>query len=790
VNSDLLQGFYLRDLLVDPPKGLVTGRAGSERLPPKAMEVLLCLASSAGELVKRETLIEDVWGTGHGSPEALSHAVSEIRHALDDHPDNPAFVQTLPKRGYRLIVEAVPKAAHTASVSPRTHDGVGVGDIGLFENLKRRGVLEAAVAYLIVGWLIIQVADIVFEQLLLPPWAGTFVTVLVIAGFPIALALSWYLEFRDGRAVLHELSPEDAKKRQFSRTYLSVIGAMAIAAILVFIYDRNIGLPEAQIPDVAQVSEEIVLPPILDNSIAVLPFLNIDGSDRTQIFASGFAEDVINRLARLPGLMVSSRGDSWSLSPNSTSQEVRRRLRVAYYLEGSVRLTDNVLRVVVQLIDSETSFHIVSRSFDKELEDFNQVQDDITKLTIANLQVALPPETQSLLAANYEEADLNAYVLYRRGKEIYDRPRTPDTITEIISFYEQALELDPQYAAAHAGLCNVYVAKYELSSSADDIERAEKACGFALASNPRLYMVYTALGELYRRTGRISEAEEAYDQALRINSQDAQAMRGLAAIYRRQLRFPEAEQLLHTAIGTQPGNWRVINSLGGFLFAMGRYDEAADAYRQVVFLDAENFQARTNLGSALTMAGDFDAGRIVFEEALDIQPSDTAYSNLGVIYYYLGKFEESVDAHRQAVEMKPGDPLNWLNLADALYFAGNEDESQEMFRRADELSANRLTVDPSDIEAIYVRAWSRQMLGDSETAREIVGRGLVIAPTNPFGFYYAALIETQIGDYTAAVDSLNAAIENGYPVAMLAAEPYLDELRSYSDFQSLVAEYD
>ena len=91
---------------------------------------------------------------------------------------------------------------------------------------------------------------------------------------------------------------------------------------------------------------------------------------------------------------------------------------------------------------------------------------------------------------------------------------------------------------------------------------------------------------------------------------------------------------------------------------------------------------------------------------------------------------------------------------------------------------------------MYVHAWSRQKLGDSDAARDFVAKGMAIAPTNPFGFYYAALIETQNGDYAAAVDLLESAIENGYPVAMLAAEPYLDGLRSNRDFQSLVAEYD
>ena len=146
MKSDLLQGFYLGDLLVEPLKGLVTGRAGSQHLPSKAVEVLLCLAATPGELVTREFLLDQVWGAGHGSQEALSHAISEIRHAFDDHPDDPHFVQTMPKRGYRLIVEPEVTTSSTASIVLRAKNSVRVADIGLLENLNRRGVLETSVA--------------------------------------------------------------------------------------------------------------------------------------------------------------------------------------------------------------------------------------------------------------------------------------------------------------------------------------------------------------------------------------------------------------------------------------------------------------------------------------------------------------------------------------------------------------------------------------------------------------------------------------------------------------------
>ena len=238
MDADLLHGFYLGDLFVEPLKGQVTDRTGSRHLPPKAAEVLLCLAREPGELVTRDHLLECAWTEDQGSHEALSHAVSEIRVALDDHADDPVYIQTLPRVGYRLAVDPKLPGGDSSSVVIRAPGSVSVDDIGIFENLQRRGVLETALAYMILGWLLIQVADVVFGQLPFPPWAGTFVTVLVISGFPIAILLSWFLEFRHGRAVVDDLSPAERRKRRFSRTYISVVCSLAIAGVGVAIYDQ------------------------------------------------------------------------------------------------------------------------------------------------------------------------------------------------------------------------------------------------------------------------------------------------------------------------------------------------------------------------------------------------------------------------------------------------------------------------------------------------------------------------------------------------------------------------
>lgn len=786
MNSELLQGFYLRDLLVDPLKGQVTGRAGSEHLPPTAMEVLLCLASSGGELVTRESLIEKVWGADQGSQEALSHAVSEIRHALDDHPDDPKFVQTLPRRGYRLIVEAVPKSAQTGSIVIGAQSGTGANKIGLFENLQQRGVLEAALAYLIVGWLLIQIADIVFSQLLLPPWASTFVTVLVIAGFPIALALSWYLEFRDGRAILDELSPKDAQRRRFSRTYMSVIGALAIAALFVFVYDKNIGLPEAQVIDASSASADDNLPPILENSIAVLPFLNVDGSEETQIFADGLVDDVITRLSRVPGLLVSSRGDAFSLDPNSPSKRVRERLRVARYVEGSVQIDGDQMRIIVQLIESESGFHLLSRPFNRPREDFFKVRDEITELTVANVRVALPPETQAATVLTSDDPSLDVYILYRRGVDQSRRPNLITSIEAALDWFDAALDIDPDYAAAHAGKCAVFVDGYREIDDPVYIEDAQASCASALDLNPNLDVVHTALGQLYFATGRYADSEAAYDDALTINPNSVEALTGIGNTYMRLQKPEEAETRFRQAIGLHPGDWAAYNALGRFLFRSGRYRDAIAEYQRVVALDNNNMFGYSNIGTANMLAGDFAAAAPALQKAIDIEPRPNTYSNLGLIHYYLGQLEEAIDSHRKAINLAPKNHLKWSNLGDALWIAADINGARKVFLTAEELAKKALKINPKDPYILIDLAWISAMLDKFDDARELINRAHAAEFDDPYIHYIDGLILLRSGNATAALSALELAATKGYSLQMMAAEPHLASIRGNPRFNAIL----
>jgi tetratricopeptide (TPR) repeat protein/TolB-like protein/DNA-binding winged helix-turn-helix (wHTH) protein len=787
VNADLLQGFYLSDLLIEPTKGRVTGREGSEHLASKAIEVLLCLAARPGELVSREELLDKVWGPDAGSQESLSHAIGEIRHALHDQAENPIFVQTLPKRGYRLLITPALADGDTGTIVLGAKNSVGTDELGLFENLKQRGVLETALAYLIVGWLLIQIADIVFAQLFLPQWVGTFVTVLVIAGFPIAITLSWFLEFRHGRAVVHELSPKDARKRRFGRTYVSVLAALGIAAIVVFIYDRSVGLPEAETLAEKAGDTETFLPPVLANSIAVLPFLNIDGSDTTQIFSNGLVDDVITRLSRVPGLLVASRGDAFTLEPNSASTKVRDRLRVAMYLEGSVQMHGDEIRVIVQLIDSDTGFHVLSRSFDRPMNDFFNIRDEITELTVANVRVAMPASGQkgSILAA--QDPDLDVYLLYRRGVDTSRKPQNMETTTAALGWFDAALSVDPDYAAAFAGKCFVYVNAYPIFDDPAYISEAEAACSHALELNPNLDVVHAALGDLYQATGALVEAEAAYRQALQIYPTSVDSLIGLGNIYRRQQELADAEDTFKQAVGLHPGDWSAYNALGSLYYRSGRYREAATQFEVVVALDRTNMVGHSNLGTAWMLAGDFAAAASALQHAIDVEPIALTYSNLGLMYYFLGDLDAAIDNHRQATLLAPNDALTHSNLGDALWIAGRHDEAILSFEEAEKLAIAALDVNPNDPNRQMDLAWILAMLGRVEEARALIERAQSLSPDDPYVYFIDALIWLQTDDAEEALAALEMAVDKGYSKTLLAAEPHLSRLRQHPQFNQLLS---
>ncbi len=521
------------------------------------------------------------------------------------------------------------------------------------------------------------------------------------------------------------------------------------------------------------------------NTIAVLPLLNIDGSEETRIFADGLAEDLINLLTATPPLRVSSRGDSFSLGPNTEPQHVRDRLRVAYFVEGSVRRSADTLRVVIQLIDTASGFHIVSRPVDRPVGEFLQLQDEIAKLVVANLRVALPSLAQEPVYATAENASFDAYLAYRRGMDILSKPLTRAAVTEALRAFEESLTVDPDYAAAFAGICLANIAGYDTTQEAAYMNNAERSCSSAIERNANLIVVHDALGELYLRTGRPADAVREFERALLVNRNDVPALTGLGDAYLNQQRLADAEQRYRQAIGLQPGNWRTYNSLGNFLYTSGRYEEAATVYREVVALDTANSTGWANLASSAMLSGDFTTALTAFDRAREVEPSPRTLMNLGMMHYYLGDSAKAKAVLEEAIAMAPENHLAWSNLGDVLTLAGDTEGANEAFVAAERLARERLARNDRDPGTLIDLAWITAMLGRFDEAQRLIAVALTLAPTDPYVHYYDALVRARMGDTENALDRLETAVEMGYSRVLIRAEPHLAALRDNARFAEI-----
>jgi len=229
-----------------------------------------------------------------------------------------------------------------------------------------------------------------------------------------------------------------------------------------------------------------------------------------------------------------------------------------------------------------------------------------------------------------------------------------------------------------------------------------------------------------------------------------------------------------------------MNSLGGFLFVNGRYEEAADAYRMIISLDSDNWKGFGNLGSALLMTGNFEEAATALQRSIEIEHDRSNLSNLAIIYYYLGRFDESVAIHRESVELFPESEVVWLNLADSLLFSSESDQADAAYQKAAELSEKKLAINPKSSLTLCLGAWASAMTGNPGRAEEYIRRATESAPANPLVHYYDALLNTKSGNYDAALDALSVALVNGYPSVMLVSEPLLADIRELERFSELV----
>jgi TolB-like protein/predicted Zn-dependent protease len=466
-----------------------------------------------------------------------------------------------------------------------------------FAELRRRNVYKVAVAYALVGWLLIQIAVSTFPFLQIPDWATRLVIGLVILAFPIALILAWAFEMTPkGIQRTQELAPGAPPIRSSSRKRATMIVVIALAAagLTAFYLVRSKSGANGG-----------------EKSIAVLPFENRSPDKENAYFADGVQDEILTRLARLGGLKVISRTSTQQYkSAPENLREVGRQLGVAFILEGSVQKSGQSVRVNVQLIRTEDDAHVWAEIYNRKLTDVFAIQSEIATTIADALEVTLTGAEKQVIAQKLTE-NAEAYDAYLRGM-VFNREGSSATVAEkAVGALEEAVRLDPKFAAAWAMLARIHARTFFNNVDASETRRlkAEQALQTALRLQPDLaesqlaqafYQywishdydgardnferlrtllpnnadVLEVLGYITRRQGFWAEADAYLSQAVALNPRDRSLRVQVASGWEFNHSYAEALRLYDEALKIWPNDMTLLARKAGVYQAMGDLDRA------------------------------------------------------------------------------------------------------------------------------------------------------------------------------------------------------------------------
>ena len=774
--DDLEIGFRLGDWVFEPRQGRISGNGRSHALAFHHVRILKLLAERHGEVVERGALRDSAWPCQHSTDEMLRAAIRELREILGDSSRDPRYIVRVSRRGYALIAHFEPLAQPSRALQAIDPSAVVVESRliaraqKLVSELRRRSVLKVLGAYLLGMWIMLQVAQTTFAPLHLPGWWMTALTILAVIGIPIVAMLAWSYEITPGGIALDAGDTARVKLPHARRAMapLLVTGVALMAGVTGLAWWKSIANADKPAPEAVEPAVQ---------SIAVLPLVDMTPGGGNDYLGDGFAEEIAAQLAQIPGLRVAARTSAFEFKDrNLDVRRIGEALGVHHVMEGSIRRDGDKLRVTVQLINAANGYHVWTGTYDEKWADAIAVQDDIARKIAQGLEVVLTPDAENRLR-RAGVTSLEAYDSYLAGVSALHASGDLSQLAKAEGLFRKALSIDPALSRAYAGLCDVSLRRYNRASATADVVAAEKACHKALELEPSREETEMALARLYLDSGRSEQAEAVYSGLAARRPGDADVFVGLGYAHLEQGQREDAGRSFQRAIEVEPGYWQAYTALGNFNFRLGRAEDAIGAYRKATELAPGSASAFSNLGAALLLAARLDEAAAAFEKSLAIEPSRSAYANLGSLYYFLGRFPEAVTQYENAERIASDDQQVAGALADALWqMPGRRTDAVRQYQRAATLAQAALKVNPSHAVTWAQLGFYSGRAGDQSRAARALARAEALGEDENYVYYYVALAASDRKDRAAAEAGIERALKLGYPRKLLEADPVLKSL--------------
>ncbi len=702
--------------------------------------------------------------------------------------------------------------------------------------LSRRKVLRTVGGYAVGVFVLLQLMDAAVEPLRLPAWLPTFVVVILILGFPVVFILAWQLDIT-GDGIRRTKGPGLLTKGQNAVLFSIMMLATAGLGYTFYVYYSDVFNEVAAAPgnqaSTSQVAEgrSFTAP---ENSIAVLPFTDLTADMDQGYFADGISEEILNLLAQVDGLQVAARTSSFAFrEPDANIREIGRLLNVRTVLEGSVRTSGNRVRLTAQLINVEDGFHIWSQSYDREMSDIFEIQDEVA----SEIARALVESFTGLEARPASRADnLAAAEAYRTGRLMWWR-RTPEDLQRAAERFAEALQHDPTFAPAYAALADTWLllSLYGNVTTMESIEKANPMIEKALEMDPNSAEAYAALGLARSHLEQNDAAESALRHAISLNPSYVPAQLWLSTVLESQGRYPEQQLVLEKAMELDPLNELLAVNFAGNLSIRGEAERARELLNELIAFRPTSTILLRSLAGQEMLHGNLVEGFKLALRSHNLQPEDPQdIGALAQAWLTLGATEEAEDVVSRGLELHPnnvqlqnvywqvllaGDRIEeaksmagqWLSEAgeDAPPFMTQLYNTQMgllTFKEGDlaaaaELLTAALEANEADkydgfhVFIVTMTATVYKMKGDSAEferlltlAQRDLQRARVNGVDNPDIDYSEAVVLALDDQTNAAIEKLQEAYDGGFRVAwLLEIDPRIDSLRDHPEFIAINA---
>ena len=568
--------------------------------------------------------------------------------------------------------------------------------MSFFTELKRRNVIRVGIAYIVVAWLIMQFSDVVLNNIAAPGWVFQVIMLILAIGLPLVLIFAWAFE----------MTPEGLKKekdvdrsqsitphtgKKLNNTIL-ILMALAIFYLLFDKFSEKGPDPISEQSTIArddaqsqQPSAAPVATAISRQSIAVLPFDNRSRNVDDEYFTEGIHDDLLTNLARIASLKVISRTSvNQYKDTEKTIPQIAEELGVATVMEGAVQRSGNTVRIHVQLIDANTDEHLWAEIFDRELttENLFAIQSEISQKIANALEATLSPEETQRLN-DFPTQSMEAYNAYLRGRQLLPQRNAKD-LGKAMESFEQAVELDPDFALAWVGIAESAALLESHGSLNPDtmIQIMQSAIDHALRIDPNLGEAYVSQGSLFDELGETEQAEAAYKRAIELSPNYPTAYHWYSILIRNTNdRLQESLALIRKAEQLDPLSAIIKQNIAGSYSIMGRYDEAEAAYKQMLAANPEFSSGMVNMGWYFygLDKGRLDEAVILTRAAHRIDPGKitslvTEYS----LWLSLGDYQRAQVVYQQMEALDAGHrwlpaAKAWSNILQGRYAAAKED---------------------------------------------------------------------------------------------------------------------